>query len=321
MRLVVATHGQLCTGFQDALSMLLGEIESIDYVSLDNRGVDDFRMRLEKCADTGQPTLILTDLIGGTPYNESYALSLAMPELVRVVTGINFPMLIEVASALDDSHSLKELARLAVTAGREGVDSDYSSTLPPSPQAKVELRHDDSQIIGEAGNRKESNMSIVLARVDDRVIHGQTTTRWMAVRPADSILVISDKIAADQLRCKVLKAAAGKLKLGIYTLAQGPAALEKARASEKKFFVISDSISNFAALKDAGADFGQVLNIGNLNGTRDGTKNLGDTVMLNDEYVTALDSLAGSGVNIQFQLLPDRDIRTWPAMKAKYQSM
>ena len=63
-------------------------------------------------------------------------------------------------------------------------------------------------------------MAIVLARVDDRVIHGQTTTRWVAVKPADAILVISDKIAADQLRCKVLKAAAGKLKLGIYTLAQ-----------------------------------------------------------------------------------------------------
>lgn len=78
-------------------------------------------------------------------------------------------------------------------------------------------------------------MAIVLARVDDRVIHGQTTTRWMAVKPADAILVISDKIAADQLRCKVLKAAAGTLKLGIYTLAQGPQALEKAKASAKKF--------------------------------------------------------------------------------------
>lgn len=164
-------------------------------------------------------------------------------------------------------------------------------------------------------------MAIVLARVDDRVIHGQTTTRWVAVKPADAILVISDKVAADQLRCKVLKAAAGKLKLGIYTLAQGPEALAKASASPKKFFVISDSIRNFADLTKLGGNYGGVLNVGNLNATREGTKNMGNTVMLNDEDVVALDELAAAGVDIQFQLLPDDSVRAWPELKAKYQAM
>ena len=64
-------------------------------------------------------------------------------------------------------------------------------------------------------------MAITLARIDDRVIHGQTVTRWAASRPCNAILVISDKVAADELRKKVLKAAAGALKLGIYTVEQG----------------------------------------------------------------------------------------------------
>jgi mannose/fructose/N-acetylgalactosamine-specific phosphotransferase system component IIB len=164
-------------------------------------------------------------------------------------------------------------------------------------------------------------MSIVLARVDDRVIHGQTTTRWMAVKPADAILVISDKVAADRLRCKVLKAAAGQLKLGIYTIAQGPDALAKANASAKKFFVISDSIKNFSDLKKLGGDFGPVLNVGNLNATRENTKNMGNTVMLNDEDCIALNELDADGVDLQFQLLPDDNIRTWPVLKAKYQAV
>lgn len=164
-------------------------------------------------------------------------------------------------------------------------------------------------------------MAIVLARVDDRVIHGQTTTRWVAVKPADAILVISDKIAADTLRCKVLKAAAGKLKLGIYTLEQGPEALAKAAASPKNFFVISDSIRNFADLVKLGGDFGRTLNIGNLNATREGTKNLGNTVLMNDEDVIALDELEASGIDLQFQLLPDDTVRTWPVLKAKYQTL
>lgn len=163
-------------------------------------------------------------------------------------------------------------------------------------------------------------MAIVLTRVDDRVIHGQTTTRWVAVKPADAILVISDKIAADELRCKVLKAAAGTLKLGIYNHEQGVEALEKAHASAKKFYVISDSISNFAAIARLGGNFGPTLQIGNLNATRPGTKNMGNTVMLNDEDVVALDELAEKGIDLQFQLIPDDPIRTWPQIKAQYQA-
>ncbi len=164
-------------------------------------------------------------------------------------------------------------------------------------------------------------MAITLARVDDRVIHGQTTTRWMAKKPANSIIVISDKVANDELRKKVLKAAAGNLKLGIYTVAQGVAALEKVHASSKNFFIISDSTTGFADLKRAGGDFGPVLNIGNLNGTREGTKSMGHAVMLNDDDVVALDYLEGQGVEVQFQLLPDDDIRSWATVKAKYQSL
>jgi PTS system mannose-specific IIB component len=143
----------------------------------------------------------------------------------------------------------------------------------------------------------------------------------MAVKPADAILVISDKVAADRLRCKVLKAAAGQLKLGIYTIAQGPDALAKANASAKKFFVISDSIKNFSDLKKLGGDFGPVLNVGNLNATRENTKNMGNTVMLNDEDCIALNELDADGVDLQFQLLPDDNIRTWPVLKAKYQAV
>lgn len=164
-------------------------------------------------------------------------------------------------------------------------------------------------------------MAITLARVDDRVIHGQTTTRWMAKKPANSIIVISDKVANDELRKKVLKAAAGNLKLGIYTVAQGVAALEKVHTSSKNFFIISDSTTGFADLKRADGDFGPVLNIGNLNGTREGTKSMGHAVMLNDDDVVALDYLEGQGVEVQFQLLPDDDIRSWATVKAKYQSL
>lgn len=60
-------------------------------------------------------------------------------------------------------------------------------------------------------------MTITLARIDDRVIHGQTMTRWTKQYAVQGILVVSDEVAKDELRKKVLKAAAAELKLGIYS--------------------------------------------------------------------------------------------------------
>lgn len=43
-------------------------------------------------------------------------------------------------------------------------------------------------------------MTISVVRIDDRVIHGQTMTRWTKARPVDGILVVSDSVAHNQLR-------------------------------------------------------------------------------------------------------------------------
>ncbi len=164
-------------------------------------------------------------------------------------------------------------------------------------------------------------MAITFARVDDRVIHGQTIMRWGAEKPCSAIIVISDSVAEDELRKKVLRAAAGHLKLGIYDVQQGVSACEKARESKRDFFVISDSIEAFAKLRELGGDFGPTLNVGNLTVKRPDIKNLGDAVCLNDEDVAAVDSLEANGVEVQFQLVPNSGVRTWQQVKAKYQSM
>ena len=122
-------------------------------------------------------------------------------------------------------------------------------------------------------------MAITLARVDDRVIHGQTMTRWVAQRGADSIIVISDAVASDSLRVKVLKAAAGNIKFGVFSIQQGVAALEKVHASDKRFFIISDTIKGFADLTRLGADYGGVLNIGNYSIVSEGARNLGNAFL------------------------------------------
>lgn len=163
-------------------------------------------------------------------------------------------------------------------------------------------------------------MTISVARIDDRVIHGQTMTRWTKARPVEGILVVGDNIAHDKLRRKVLKAAANDLKVGIYTVAEAGEKIKKGIESKKRFFLISDSPKTFAKLADLGIDFGKVLNVGPMN-TRPGTKVLGRTVALDQEDYDAFEDIAKHGIEIQFQLLPDDEIKSWANMKKKYDSM
>ena len=163
-------------------------------------------------------------------------------------------------------------------------------------------------------------MSISVVRIDDRVIHGQTMTRWTKARPVDGILVVGDNIAHDKLRRKVLKAAANDLKVGIYTVAEAGEKIKKGIESKKKFFLISDSPKTFAQMTDMGIDFGKVLNVGPMN-TRPGTKVLGRTVAIDQDDYNAFEDIAMHGIDIQFQLLPDDEIKPWSTMKKKYDSM
>ena len=163
-------------------------------------------------------------------------------------------------------------------------------------------------------------MTITLARIDDRVIHGQTTTRWTKARSVQGILVVGDDIAKDDLRKKVLKADAGDLKLGVYTVDQAVESVPKGRDSKKDFFLISNSPQTFAKMVELGIDFGKKLNVGPMN-TRAGAKVLGRTVAIDEKDYAAFDYLAENGIEIGFQLLPDDDSKPWSVMKQKFDSM
>lgn len=163
-------------------------------------------------------------------------------------------------------------------------------------------------------------MTITLVRVDDRVIHGQTTTRWTKARPVYGILVVGDDIAKNELRKKVLKAAAGNLKLGIYTVEQAKEKVQKAAQSDKSYFVISNSPQTMAKMVENGVNFGKELNIGPMN-TREGAKVLGRTVAIDEKDYEAFDYLEQNGVVLSFQLLPDDEPKSWNVMKKKYDSL
>ncbi len=70
-----------------------------------------------KNIDKGQGVLILTDLFGATPSNIAYELQKARH--IRIVTGLNLPMLIRVMNYPD--LDLPELSEKAMRGGQAGI--------------------------------------------------------------------------------------------------------------------------------------------------------------------------------------------------------
>ena len=53
-------------------------------------------------------------------------------------------------------------------------------------------------------------MSVSFIRVDDRMIHGQTCTRWALEYPCDGLIAVNDAAASNHVLKAAYKSASGK---------------------------------------------------------------------------------------------------------------
>lgn len=119
---VIVTHGQLATELLHAAEMIVGDICHVRAISIDwHDDVETAREIIERAiaeADQGSGVLILTDLFGGTPTNLVMTYGGQVP--VEVVTGVNLPMVIKLATAPSEC-SLLEVARSVTEQGRKNI--------------------------------------------------------------------------------------------------------------------------------------------------------------------------------------------------------
>src|SRR5678815_440092 len=109
---VIVTHGHLAGELLAAAEMIIGPISHIAAVSIGwHDDVDAARDEVQRAiirVSQGRGVLLLTDMFGGTPTNIA---SMFLEEgSVEVVTGVNLPMVIKLASQ-DAQVTLNETAR------------------------------------------------------------------------------------------------------------------------------------------------------------------------------------------------------------------
>jgi PTS system mannose-specific IIA component len=125
---LVVTHGQLAQELVAAAEMIVGEFSHIQAVSIGwHDDVNDARKEIETRlseVNTGSGVVILTDMFGGTPSN--IAFSFHEPGNVDVITGVNLPMILKIASQ-PEGETLATLAAAVRDQGRASISmaSDF----------------------------------------------------------------------------------------------------------------------------------------------------------------------------------------------------
>src|SRR6476660_6376043 len=97
---VVVTHGQLAIELVNAAEMIVGDLPQFAAVSIGwHDDVNDAREDIEKAIGRvhgEEGVLLLTDMFGGTPSN--LGMTFLEKDHLEVITGVNLPMLIKLAS-------------------------------------------------------------------------------------------------------------------------------------------------------------------------------------------------------------------------------
>lgn len=132
--IIVGTHGRFAEELVKSCEMICGEQKNVRAVTLvPGEGPDDVVKKYEVAIaelDCEGGVLFLNDLFGGSPYNAACRLVMTN-EKYGIVTGVNLPMLIEMASAqlVGGDADIKELMEKAVAAGKNGTQTFHSSQI------------------------------------------------------------------------------------------------------------------------------------------------------------------------------------------------
>ena len=153
-------------------------------------------------------------------------------------------------------------------------------------------------------------MVLVLARIDDRLIHGQILEVWVPFLNADCIVVANDEVASAAFRQAIMRAAIPK---GTQVFFEKVAGLKNLFSSQelqrRRILVLFARSEDVLRAVQLGVSFPEV-NLGNLHGDG-GADQVSCTVWLYPEDVYNLNALEKAGIRVVSQCVPSDRRESW----------
>lgn len=299
--IIIATHGIAAEQLRKTTEMLIGEQENvatIDFVSGENAETIMAKYQAQLAGDLSHcdEVLFLVDTWGGSPFNAANRVADGKANM-DIVTGVNVPMLVETFMARDDGLSLQELVAVALETGRAGVRAlkyEVEETPAPAvePQSVAAPSAMPSQAVGKGGN-----MTIGLARIDDRLIHGQVATHWTKESKVSRIIVVNDEVAKDSVRSTMLKSVAPPgVTAHVVNVEKMVRVYNNPEYENDRVMLLFTNPTDVVTLLEAGVKMPSI-NIGGM-AYREGKKMITSAVSVDEKDITAFKAIDAMNVEL-----------------------
>lgn len=299
--IIIATHGVAAEQLLKTTEMLIGEqsdVATIDFVPGENAEtiMGKYQEKLANELAHCDQVLFLVDTWGGSPFNAANRVSEGKDNM-DIVTGVNVPMLVETFMARDDGPSLAELVEVALETGRLGVralryqEKEEAPAEQPAPAAQAPVQPQVAQV------NQEGNLVIGLARIDDRLIHGQVATRWTKESRVSRIVVVNDDVAKDCVRSTMLKSVAPPgVTAHVVPVDKMIRVYNNPEYANERMMLLFTNPTDVVRLMEAGVEF-KSINIGGM-AYKDGKKMITSAVAVDDKDIEAFKALDAKGIEL-----------------------
>jgi len=122
---ILTGHGSFASGLYSSLKLIAGKqknIIAVDFAS--NDSTDDLRnklnMAIEELSECDN-ILVLTDLIGGSPFKESILIKVQSSKRIEVLSGTNLGMLLETCMTKTFENNMDNLIDIAINSGKKQI--------------------------------------------------------------------------------------------------------------------------------------------------------------------------------------------------------
>lgn len=145
-------------------------------------------------------------------------------------------------------------------------------------------------------------MNITLARIDDRLIHGQVTTVWSKVANAQRIIICNDDVYNDDVRRTLLRQAAPPgMKVNVVNIEKAVAVYHNPQYQGETVFYLFTNPQDVLTMVQQGVKIA-TLNIGGM-AWRPGKKQLTKAVSLDATDINAFQQLDTLGVKLDLRVV------------------
>ena len=307
--IILATHGNFATGILQSASMIFGEQPNVAAVTLQpNEGPDDVRRKMEEAVasfEDPEQVLILVDLWGGTPFNQSNGRIAGHEDKWAIVAGLNLPMLIDAYASRMMMETAHELAVQISGSAKEGVRI-YPESLEPKEAKPAAAAASDGQPTGalpEGTVVGDGKIKYVLARIDSRLLHGQVATAWTKTTNPNRIIVVSDGVAHDNLRKSMItEAAPPGVKANVVPISKMIQVAKDPRFGNTKALLLFETPQDALAAIKGGVDIKE-LNIGSMAHSV-GKVAVSKVLSLGKEDVETFEELKKLGITFDVRKVP-----------------